>query len=882
MADYAADISTSDYPYIKEITVTEMSGEDQSDFPIKISLNSTNFNFDLASGFVGGTRRVNYEEMTHWASSTFQGSPNYCSDGEYDGANYWRFQTHPGWWKVDLGSGNVQKITSVKFRLWSGAAGDPTQMLKDFRVSGSNNNSSWDTIYDGTAAQNADLQEFFFDAFTETYRYYKIDIFNNHGGSSTTLGAIDLIESFGDFHLTEKSNGTCVLNRWVTRWSDINNIADIWFKIPQLLANETKTLYAYWGNPTGSGISDIHSIGFFFSDHFDDNTTYNNNWSVGGNVYVYDYFNTSEVKLINHLNSAGYIQTKTNPIPPLSSWATEIGFWMYSDTIENTWIYSHRINFCGSGVPDFYCYFAEDGDGGSYLFEDEDYGVFAPRCENFQYAGATYPTNYYSHMWGALVPESYHRHFFAYYLPTETLYMGMYDRDVSKISEDCPDFWKGDYVETKERRIEGNSDSRALRIWGSMVGSFWAGTPINVDWVIIRKYLGPYEPELDLSNLYVPYEQIDPDAIDWYGYGSDITNFNFGHTTTSGGVPNRLSDNSYNSLANSWCSDDGAASDSNGVDVVIYLGLYGDDVTDDDYLHYDSGHILYNNASKLSNEDEDTNSNDYWLGTTTSGWACIDFGSIGINNVGALLVKGVSSNTSGMVKNYKVEGSYVYTNVWEDGNWQVLIEGQFEQTASWQAILFRNDFKYRFYRLKVIDTYGSNIALQEWKMLNHSTTTGKKIISKLKLKPADFDTQYIYFPKQIKFFGSNDLYNWDTLINTKNTYTPTSGNWQEYTFTNEKRYYFYKLKCIGNWNSNTGKICIPEWEMLEKTAEEYIYRILSGSTNDFNNIWVSESCTFDSGCFYVTNDNINVVEDDELARYEVITGDIRDVIVMEV
>jgi len=48
MSDYASDISTDDYIYTREISITETGGEDRVNFPVKFILNSSNFNFELA------------------------------------------------------------------------------------------------------------------------------------------------------------------------------------------------------------------------------------------------------------------------------------------------------------------------------------------------------------------------------------------------------------------------------------------------------------------------------------------------------------------------------------------------------------------------------------------------------------------------------------------------------------------------------------------------------------------------------------------------------------------------------------------------------------------------------------------------------------------
>ena len=126
MADYVADISSTDYIYIREISITETSGEDRVDFPIKLTFDSSNFTFEFAR-----------------------------SDG------------------------------------------------KDLRVG-------------------------------------------------------------------ERSNGTQTLNMWIATWDTTNRVGLVWLKIPSLLANETKALYVYFGNSTDTGISDVDSVGFIFSDGFDD------------------------------------------------------------------------------------------------------------------------------------------------------------------------------------------------------------------------------------------------------------------------------------------------------------------------------------------------------------------------------------------------------------------------------------------------------------------------------------------------------------------------------------------------------------------------------------------------------------------------------------
>ena len=389
---------------------------------------------------------------------------------------------------------------------------------------------------------------------------------------------------------------------------------------------------------------------------------------------------------------------------------------------------------------------------------------------------------------------------------------------------------------------------------------------------MIRKFFGDYEPEWNLSSLYADIENVPPDDLA-YNFGPDVTNINFGHTTTFGGTVTNLSNDAYSVLSDIWCSE-GSAAPGAGVDLTIDFSVYGDDLTNVMYIHYDSGHALWLNASKLS---VDVANNNYWSGTTSSGWACIDFDD-DAPAVGVVMVKAVSNNLSGMVKSYKIEGSFVYTNEFEDSNWKVLDEGQFNQTTGWQSAVFINSIKYRYYRLKVVNTYGSNIALQEWKMYEYTDNFGQYAVSKLRLKPAAFDSQYIYFPKQIGFYGSNNLSNWTTLIATRNTYTPHGGAWQEYSFTNSTPFFHYKLTVIGNWNSNTGKICIAEWEMKEAIPEAYTCWAAGGTHNNFGSIWADEGSTFDNLDLYLVNDVISQIKNKILINTKTFTGSPTDMI----
>jgi len=828
MADYAANIDSSHYLYREELTITERSGEDLTNYPVKLILDATTFDFSQTKSFSVGGPRANNENMTHYASSAFQGGPEDCSTYNHVD-DYWRINVSTAWWKVDLGTSLA--VGRLELQRWNSAGND--QMVDSFKLSGSNDNSVWYELLTGNAAANGNLQSFDVDS-SETYRYYKFDVLSNHGNTYTSLGIIQLFaHGSGDFRVGEDWNGGHIWKMWIEKWDVANEEAIVWLNIPSLSANETKQLYAFWGKENDSGISDPDSIDFLLYDDFLGTSIDTSKWSVFGSY-------TIKGSRVYPGPLPDYIQTKGNIFNGVRSWALETYVWI-EDASPSTGYVS-------------YDYFIFDWAWENYV----SYGAYGDtyRTHNFECGGAGADTGTEKGIEG----QSYNRHIITYHEPTDTIHQGVSGRNTYT-----------DYLDSWERSCEGNTWLDNFRVRGR--GTY--GSNGEIDWVIIREYVSP-EPEFDVSNL-LTEERIDPDVLE-YDYGPDLTLVNYEHTSTSvsGGDPTKLSDNIINALDNIWCSDDGDAAGA-GIELTIDFGSYNGDVTDTNYLHYDDGHVRYRNASKLSDNDTDESGNAFWRSTTTSGWAAIDFESK-IYKVAVLSVKGVSDTLSGMPKNYRIEGSFLHPR---DEEWVTLHTGQFSQSATWQTVVFDNNIAYRSYRLYVVDTYGSNIALQEWKMSRNSASVGKKIVSKLRLKPVGFDSMYAYFPKQIVFYGSNDLTNWTELIGLKNTYTPRNTNWQEYTFTNNTYYYQYKLKAIGNWNANTGKICIAEWEMQEKNSEAYTSRVAAGSNDNYGSIWASSDSTFDNLDLYLVNNVISHIENNVLVATETFTGSPTDLIVGE-
>ncbi len=385
---------------------------------------------------------------------------------------------------------------------------------------------------------------------------------------------------------------------------------------------------------------------------------------------------------------------------------------------------------------------------------------------------------------------------FAYYEPDDKLYYTIAGRGSL---EDMDDSW--------EHEAHGDIRLISLNI-----------SSLLLEKVIIRNYLGPNkEPQVDTSDLYVGYEQVPPQNLDFNTYQGDLTSITYIHTSTSvsgTGDPYKLSDNLYDADGYIW--KEGVTEP--GVNLTINFAAKGSNLVSRTFTHYDDTHVLYKGAAKLSDNDVDVNQNTYWQGTTTSGYACIDFEDYDYK-IGIILVRGLSSSLGGMVKNYTIDGSQVSPLLSEEDDWTNLHSGQLQQLDEWQMIRFTNTTIYRYYRLKVLDTYGDNITLREWEMYNYTAGLTEKNVRQLRLKPANFDSNETYYPKYVSFYGGTLSGTWDELISCRKTYTPyyegPYSYWQRYSFSNSEDYWLYKLTVSGNWGGYSGAMKLAEWEMRE-------------------------------------------------------------------
>lgn len=636
-----------------------------------------------------------------------------------------------------------------------------------------------------------------------------------------------------DVRIAEAGNGTRVLKMWLVSWDNSAEIGTVWIKLPNLLADEVKTLYIYWGNSSASDVSAVDDMGFLFVDGFDGTSIDSSKWNTSGSYSV------SASKIL--LTTDAYIEAKGLPLSGVVNWIVEEG--VYVDNVgASTTLACHRYRFYGT-ENDFGFNFFREGS------TDRTHNVLN---------SSTYVT--YNGIDRGFDASGYSENYIGYKEPTDRVYQGMSRRVTLS-----------DYDDSWERKVYGNTRITYFRIYGRDDN---AAHKIGVDWVIVREFFGTDSYNLDTSNLYVPYETVSHETIDWTPYGADTTSIDFWHTTSSGGDSYKLSDNISGHAGNCWYSND----NTSYAELIIDFGRgpANTSLVSTEYIHYDDGHAGHYNASKLSN----SNAGEYFQGTTTSGYVCIDWAEDNIE-LGCLTVKARSGSLTGMIKNFIFLGGYKDPRFSTDSDWTTLYTGIFQQDLVWQPIYFVNENPYRYYKINIIDTYGSTTVLQEWRMYKYEPLNRQMVISQLRLNPVAFDSQEMYFPKQIALEASNNMIDWTTLLSTTNTATPfydyVWGRWQRFSFENIIGYYNYKLICYGNWNYNNGQMAIAEWEMVETIAEERSYRILNGSSNNFNSIWAADDTNFDSGFIYIGNDVLNTVHSDTLVGSTVVSGTMLDI-----
>lgn len=665
--------------------------------------------------------------------------------------------------------------------------------------------------------------------YTNPFSVYVTDITTKLTLNSENFN-FDLSKDDGsDFRLL---SGIDTLKMWKAYWSKDNKQAVLFFKIPSVGAGCSVEFHAYWGNQSAADISDPDSMNLLFYESFDgpvlNTSKWNGNTNAGSTEYGYLF------SLNNSFTSI------TNPLNNKSDWIMEAG--IYADLGSGTITPSYRaIGFEFIGTENNF--FIE------FMITDHiRHNASAPAQASTE---ELYQTD------GGLEFNSYHEIYIDYRELTDRITVKLKNRNTFND------------VEYKiQRKVEEDTRLSNVRCRGAQVSQYSGGYPVYISWLILREYNDISLNDLDGRDMYVPYENIKSQSQDFSVYQPDFTTTYLQHETVFGGDPYLISEGGYDSDTNVWVSDNVEADTE--VSLTFHTGWISD-ITNSNYIHYDSSHLYYYGASKLSNNNTDRMKRNDWKATSTSGWAAIKFPESVF--IGSFRIK-AASNLSACPKRFTFYGSYTNPALNFD-NAIVLIEGTFERTTEWQSRMLPSVIKCEYYVLHIYDTYdNANIDIQEWEMMVFLAGGRKKYPSQLRLHPALYDNWVYNFPKEISLQGSIDNITWITLLPWTKTYTPFiehyegDGYWQKYSFRNNFGSWSFRLLCKGNWRASNNKIIIGEWSLHELEEEKHTYRILDGSTNNIQQIWASDLCNIanSNGILYIANDRISKISNSKMVK----------------
>jgi hypothetical protein len=280
-----------------------------------------------------------------------------------------------------------------------------------------------------------------------------------------------------DLRLAERSNGTGVFNMWIAYWNYSDGKATVWFKIPELLANETRTLWLFWGAIYDTGVSDLNEIAdsFLLADDFDSLNT--SVWSSNGSYTI----SNSAIDL----GIDSYIQCNVlNPLSGIKSWIVEEGITGIGSP-GSTSVYAHRYYFLG----------------GENSFEFRFYWNGATDREHSAIDGNLIIDNGDDK---GLEVASYSQNYISYIEDTDRVYQGMANRNTY-----------ADYDDSWERSVHRNTTPTYFRIYGEDQS---VGNGVEIDWIVVREYDPSSEPTIDISEIYIGYEYIAHQLIDTNSY----------------------------------------------------------------------------------------------------------------------------------------------------------------------------------------------------------------------------------------------------------------------------------------------------------------------------------------------------------------------------
>lgn len=645
-----------------------------------------------------------------------------------------------------------------------------------------------------------------------------------------------------DIRVLDQRNGVATLNMWIAKW-DINKPrAIIFFDLPYVDSKEEIQLLVCWGNKSAANISSINDIGFILCDNFK-TTTLSSKWS--------DY-NTSTVTSYGYKlpssssDSARRVKSTTSPLVGVGSWVVEFG--VYGD-------------FSEAAFPPY-----QSRTVGLEVYGPENPFVVGILTTNrirhnaIMPGGGTFSVS--SESGGGLEGYSYNEVRIYYEEGKDRIVVNLKDRN------NYPDV-----TYTLSRKVEGDTVLNEIGICGREYASNgWnyddGAWPTYIQWLSVDRFHSEANDELDVSTLYRPYEIVNHSNQDFRLYQPNLLSVQCRHESSFGGDPYALIDNSNYA----WESNIGAS--TRDYIELLFSTTMGQNITNDSYTHYDSGHDDYLSAAKLSHADYD-DTNKYFASTASSGWVGIRFNKP--EQVGAFRI--LNTTYSGaMPKNFSFMGSDYHPRLGFDKA-DVLCSGVMPQTDSWFPILVDNNKYYNYYILKIDSTYSNQpIRIRRWELMER-VVNDKSYASQIRLLPNQ--ANHDMFPKEILLQGSEDGYIWRDLTPWTPTYTPfiqhiaEYGFWQRYSFYNTYGSNFYKLKCRGNWGNVDDKISISELSLHELESEVCTNRILSGN-NNIRQVWATPS----NNAVFLSNSFINKLINNEVVYSEALPPEYTDFNVM--
>lgn len=909
MADYAADISINDYLFREEITITETGGEDRTNFPVKLSLTSSNFNFALAKSnghdiriaeASNGTRVLN-TWVASWSNDAEAGTvwlkiPNLLSGEDKTLYVYWGNRNA-------FDSSNVEEIgflfadgfdsLSLDQTKWLSSGGisayldsmvvidtdgyieskglplsgvvnwiveegvyvyDPqsstTVACHRYRFYGTENNFGFDFFREGSSDRSHNVLDSStwiyyngtdkgFDAsgYSENYIGYKEPTDRVYQGMSSRPTLSDYDDSwerqvYGDTRITYfriYGRDTAAVHQISLDWIIVRE-----YFVVDPYTVDTSSLYVPYETVHHETIDltpyddDVTTVDFFHTTSsggdpykLSDNisSAVSNCWYSDDytGTYIYEWVLDSKYKLLLHMEDVGLSDSSSSG---------------HVVTVSGVARSSTRYNF---------------GDYAAYWDGTLTYYMAASASLDWNLGTGDFTI----HWWVNYVSYAHANPTYLFYwngdnlmriADTGAMYLelgGTGQTSTEKLNQN--DVWFHIAVVRSGGTVKVYKDGKATSISFSVGSLDLSNSPF---------YIGSAGGSDAMYGYIDEFEIVKGEAL-W------IENFPLPEAPSEPVFINTIP----------------------GIESVIDFGRGSEDynLVSTEYIHYDDGHTGYYNASKLSNSNDD----EYFQGTTTSGYVCIDWADDNIE-LGCLSVKARSDSLTGMIKNFIFLGGYKDPRFSTDSDWTTLCSGIFQQELIHQPVYFVNENPYRYYKLDIIDTYGSTPVLQEWKMYKYEPLYRPMTISQLRLNPAAFDSQEIYFPKQIELQASDNMIDWTTVLPATSTATPfydyTWNRWQRFSFENIIGYYNYKLICYGNWNDHSGPVAIAEWEMVEKSSEAYTHRVLAGTLNNFSSIWASPTTTFDGGFVYIGDGEIlNTVYDDSLVGFTTVVSGVLDI-----